>query len=47
LHGPRLHGKQLLNAETAHYTVLGVRWTRHQPASLERVKEIEASSQLE
>ena len=29
-------GNNFLNAETAHYTVLGGRWTRHQPASLER-----------
>ena len=40
-------GNNFLNAETAHYTLLGGRWTRHPPVSLERVKEIEALSQLE
>lgn len=35
------------NAETAHYTLLGGRWTRHHPVGLERVKGIEFSSQLE
>jgi 3',5'-cyclic AMP phosphodiesterase CpdA len=34
-------GNSFLNAGTAHYTLLGGRWTRHQPVSLERVKGIE------
>jgi len=29
-------GNNFLNAETAHYTLLGGRWTRHQPVSLEK-----------
>ena len=40
-------GNNFLNAKTAHYTLLGGRWMRHPPVSLERVKEIEALSQLE
>jgi 3',5'-cyclic AMP phosphodiesterase CpdA len=36
-------GNDFLNAETAHYALLGGRWIRHQP-SLERVKGIEPSS---
>ncbi len=40
-------GSNFSDAETAHYTLLGGRWTRHQPVRLERVKGIEPSSQLE
>ena len=40
-------GNNFFNAETARYTLLGGRWTRDQPVTLERVKEIEASSQME
>ncbi len=36
-------GNDFANAETAHYTLLGGRWIRHQP-SVERVKRIEPSS---
>jgi 3',5'-cyclic AMP phosphodiesterase CpdA len=36
-------GNDFLDAETAHYALLGGRWTRHQP-SVERVKGIEPSS---
>ncbi len=40
-------GHNFLDAETSHYTLLGGRWTRHQPVRLERVKGTEPSSQLE
>jgi 3',5'-cyclic AMP phosphodiesterase CpdA len=29
-------GNKFSDAETAHYTLLGVRWTRHQPVNLEK-----------
>ena len=40
-------GNNFSEAETAHYTLLGGRWTRHQPVRLERLRGIEPSSQLE
>jgi 3',5'-cyclic AMP phosphodiesterase CpdA len=40
-------GNNFLNAETAHYRLLGDRWTRLQRVSLEQVKGIEASPQPE
>jgi 3',5'-cyclic AMP phosphodiesterase CpdA len=40
-------GNNFLSAETAHYRLLGDRWTRLQRVSLEQVKGIEASPQPE
>ncbi len=37
-------GNDFSDAETAHHALLGGRWTRSQPLSLERVKGIEPSS---
>jgi 3',5'-cyclic AMP phosphodiesterase CpdA len=37
-------GSDFVDADTAHYTLIGGRWTRHQPVKMERVKGIEPSS---